>query len=167
MINKELEQETKTEAITTKDTNRVVKLSDFLKEYNAYDSYIEQSVGYFKDRDINEVSTKRVCISNTFDWNNSKEGSDYWEELSLTFRRIANKEYDMTDLIKELVIKVKEQSQTEVKDTKYKLIPSIEQETQPEPKTEYFVFVQNKNPPKVTHSTLASAEKEAIRLSGS
>lgn len=149
-LNKELEQETKTEATSIVNINQVVKLSDFLKENNAYDSFIEQSLGHQE-----EYIPNRLKVSDGFSWQKSKEGENYWKKLFDIFENLPNKDYDMLDLV------IKAKQETKVEET----IPNIKQDIQPEPQTEYFVFVQGFKAPKVAHKSLASAEKEAIRLS--
>ena len=66
-----------------------MKLSEFLKENGAYESFVKQfEVDFITKRDF-------VTIGNGLYWNSTTEGSEYWIELQEKFAKYEDKEFDM------------------------------------------------------------------------
>ena len=70
-----------------------MKLSDFLKENEAYDSFVEQFEVDF------ETKREFVTIGNGLYWHRTSEGSQYWIELQDKFAEYENQEFDMDWLL--------------------------------------------------------------------
>jgi len=70
-----------------------MKLSDFLKENNAYDNFCSSFDLEFQKGDI-------VCIGSSFDYTESGYGTSFWVDLNKKWFLCHNKEYDMDWLIK-------------------------------------------------------------------
>ena len=72
------------------------KLSDFLKEHNCYDSFVEQfDIHFWWIYDEFYVQ-----LHSGFNWKDSYESEDYWGMLNKLWEDIPSREYDMNFLIK-------------------------------------------------------------------
>jgi hypothetical protein len=133
--------------ISTEDTTETTPtkqsqpktLSEYLKENNAYESFVENCVeAFLKALEEN----KSISLSNTFIWEDTKEGYSYWYGLDGNCPK--NLIYDMKEIIfAEVDKRIAEQKAT----------------------TKYMVFVEGGKTPKKIHDSYDSAEKEAKRLS--
>lgn len=139
-------------------------LSEYLKENNAYESFVENCVEYFLG-DINDFYEYKedkilLYINNTFLWQDTKEGLDYWSILDYYIPH--NLIYDMNEIVFAEVDKriAEQKASTEFISTE-EFNQMLEQKTT----TKYMVFVEGKNTPRYIHETKASAETEAKRLS--
>ena len=134
-----------TEATPSKESQPKT-LSEYLKENNAYESFIENCVEYFLGNinDFYEYKEDKILlyINNTFLWQDTKEGQDYWSNLDYYIPH--NIIYDMNEIIfAEVDRRIAEQNTS----------------------TKYMVFVEGRSNPKKVHDSYDSAEKEAKRLS--
>ena len=77
------------------------KLSKFLKENNAYESFVEYSVGAFlKDLAWYKIFKSQnisVSLGNIFIWGETKEGQEYWKNLKSNLPKSI--EWDMNEII--------------------------------------------------------------------
>ena len=140
--------ETLTEDTPSKESQPKT-LSEYLKENNAYESFVENCVeDFLNDVNVyNEIKRESkegsiIGLGCAFNWTNTKQGSKYWSDLYYNIPE--NFVYDMDEIIFAEVDK-----------------RIAEQKTS----TEYMVFVEGKNNPKKVHDSYDSAEKEAKRLS--
>ena len=146
-----VESETLTEATPPKEPQPKT-LSEYLKENNAYEAFIENCVEEFLN-DIDVYAVKKeikreskegsiIWLGSAFNWHNSKQGSKYWSYLS--YNKPENCVHDMNEIIfAEVDKRIAEQKAT----------------------TKYMVFVEGQSSPKKVHDSYDSAEKEAKRLS--
>lgn len=56
----------------------------FLKHYNAYDEFITQDLQYTKNIQFSQL------LIDTFDWEGSSEGYEYWDDLNDKWRDLVN-----------------------------------------------------------------------------
>jgi hypothetical protein len=77
------------------------KLSEFLKENNAYGSFVEYSVeSFLKCLDWYKVfksENNTISLGNIFIWEDTKEGQNYWRNLKSNLPEPI--EYDMDEII--------------------------------------------------------------------
>lgn len=77
------------------------KLSEFLKENNIYDSFVEYSVeSFLKCLDWYKVfksENNTISLGNIFIWEDTKEGQNYWRNLKSNLPEPI--EYDMDEII--------------------------------------------------------------------
>ena len=143
-------------------------LSEYLEENNAYEAFIESCVEEFLN-DINKYNEiKRdykedkilLYINNTFLWQDTKEGQDYWSNLDYYIPH--NIIYDMNEIIFAEVDKriAEQKAQSEVISTE-----DFDQMFEQKTSTKYMVFVEGRSNPKKVHDSYDSAEKEPKRLS--
>ena len=119
-------------------------LSEYLKENNAYESFIENCVARaLLNPERYEIKRgKAKDIDDYFIWDNTKEGYTYWDILQSNIPKPI--EYDMNEII------FAEVDKTISKEEK-------------SPKR-YMLFVEGKSSPKKIHTDLDTAEEEAKRL---
>ena len=137
-----------TEATPSKESQPKT-ISEYLKENNAYESFVENCVEEFLN-DINWYSKIKIkpkedsiiSLGNTFHWYTTKEGFYYWLDLS------CNKPKNFVDDMDEIVFAEVDKRIAEQKTS-----------------TKYMVFVEGRSNPKKVHDSYDSAEKEAKRLS--
>ena len=137
-------------------------LSEYLKENNAYEAFIENCVTSVLlnpksyERKRGEVGT----INGFFIWYKTKEGHTYW--LNLHIKQPKDLVYDMDEIIFAEVDKriAEQKAQSEFISTE-EFDQMFEQKTT----TKYMVFVEGRSNPKKVHDSYDSAEKEAKRLS--
>ena len=121
-------------------------LSEYLKENDAYEIFIETCVevflkdlAWYKD---SKSKSKNISLGNIFTWGDTKEGHDYWYNLEIN--EPENIIYDMGEII---FAEVDKRLSTEEKSPK-----------------RYMLFVEGKSSPKKIHTDLDAAEEEAKRL---
>ena len=141
-------------------------LSEYLKENNAYESFVENCVEEFLN-DINWYSKIKIkpkedsiiSLGNTFPWYTTKEGFYYW--LDLSCNKPENFVYDMDEIIFAEVDKriAEQKTQSEVISTE-----EFDQMFEQKAPSKYMVFVEGKSSPKKIHTDLDAAEEEAKRL---
>ena len=141
-------------------------LSEYLKENNAYESFVENCVEEFLN-DINWYSKIKIkpkedsiiSLGNTFPWYTTKEGFYYW--LDLSCNKPENFVYDMDEIIFAEVDKriAEQKTQSEVISTE-----EFDQMFEQKAPSKYMVFVEGKSSPKKIHTDLDTAEEEAKRL---
>ena len=77
------------------------KLSEFLKENNAYGSFVEYSVeSFLKCLDWYKVfksENNTISLGNIFIWEDTKEGQNYWRNLKSNLPKTI--EYDMNEIV--------------------------------------------------------------------
>ena len=142
-------------------------LSEYLKENNAYESFVENCVEEFLN-DINWYSKIKIkpkedsiiSLGNTFPWYTTKEGFYYW--LDLSSNKPENFVYDMDEIIFAEVDKriAEQKTQSEFISTE-----QFDQRFEQNTSTKYMVFVEGRSNPKKVHDSYDLAEKEAKRLS--
>lgn len=77
-----------------------MKLSDFLKEHNVYEKFINYSLAEFNT--LNKIITGRlneVMLNKAFHWVETSEGYKFWDNLDDLFRSSKEQIYDMTDIL--------------------------------------------------------------------
>lgn len=119
-------------------------LSEYLKENNAYESFVENCVVsvLLNPKSYECIRGKAGNMGSFFTWNKTKEGYDYWNNLQYNIPKPI--EYDMNEIVfAEVNKRIAEQKAT----------------------TKYMVFVEGRSSPKKVHDSYDSAEKEAKRLS--
>lgn len=146
-------------------------LSEYLKENNAYEAFIENCVGNFlRNEDIYKKfkeNTTFINISNAFKWTDTKLNFEYW--LDLYNNRPENLIYDMDEIIfaeveKGLKLKaISENPNDFLTKDEIEALPTLPKQTE-QSKQEFLVYVHGKNAPKHIHDSYDSAEKEAKRL---
>ena len=121
-------------------------LSEYLKENNVYENFIENCVevflkdlAWYKD---SKSKSKNISLGNIFTWGDTKEGHDYWYNLEIN--EPENIIYDMGEII---FAEVDKRLSKEEKSPK-----------------RYMLFVEGKSSPKKIHTDLETAEEEAKRL---
>lgn len=121
-------------------------LSEYLKENNVYESFIENCVevflkdlAWYKD---SKSKSKNISLGNIFTWGDTKEGHDFWYNLEIN--EPENIIYDMGEII---FAEVDKRLSKEEKSPK-----------------RYMLFVEGKSSPKKIHTDLDAAEEEAKRL---
>lgn len=121
-------------------------LSEYLKENNAYESFVENSVEWFLESEDNCKEFKEnipfIEIVNTFNWEDTKQDFEYWQDLYNN--QPENLIYDMNEIIFAEVDKRIDEQKTS---------------------KGYMVFVEGKNTPRYIHDSYNSAKTEAKRLS--
>ena len=121
-------------------------LSEYLKENNAYEIFIDTSVAHFlKYTSAYEIFKKDnipMSLSNTFTWYGSNRDGDLWSELYNNLPKDII--YDMNENV---FVEVDKRLSTEEKSPK-----------------RYMLFVEGKSSPKKIHTDLETAEEEAKRL---
>ena len=155
-----------TEATLSKESQPKT-LSEYLKENNAYESFIENCVEEFLN-DINwynkiKIKPKEdsiISLGNTFTWYTTEEGFFYW--LDLSCNKPENFVYDMDEIVFAEVDKriAEQKTQSEFISTE-----KFDQMFEQKATTKYMVFVEGRSNPKKVHDSYDSAEKEAKRLS--
>jgi hypothetical protein len=137
-------------------------LSEYLKENNAYESFVENCVERALGHPLSFECKRGEAedIDDFFIWDKTKEGHDYWENLQSNIPKPIK--YDMNEIIfAEVDKRIAEQTlQPEFISTE-----EFDQIFQENSSTKYMVFVEDKNTPRCIHDCIASAEKEAKRLS--
>ena len=63
-----------------------MKLSEFLKENDAYDAFV---------RNIDKEHEGDATIDNAFTWGTTTEGHNYWSDISSKWYTVKGKEYDI------------------------------------------------------------------------
>ena len=121
-------------------------LSEYLKENNAYESFVENCVeAFLKDLAWYRVfksENKSISLGNIFIFEDTKEGYIYWYNLS------------------------KEQPENLVDDMNEIIFTEVDKRiAEQKSSTKYMVFVEGRSNPKKVHDSYDSAEKEAKRLS--
>lgn len=155
--------ETPTESIPSEEPQPKT-LSEYLKENNAYESFVENCVEYYLQHILEykdfSLNNREIRIESTFYWRDTEQGSNYWYELNEN--RPKNLVYDMNEIVfAEVDRRIAEQ------DSKPEFISTKEFEQMLEQKasTKYMVFVEGGKTPKKIHDSYDSAETEAKRLS--
>ena len=140
-------------------------LSEYLKENNAYESFIENCVGFYLEDKNEYLEDKESNIpmsigNNLLLQEDLKQGYDYWYNLHINQPKPI--EYDMNEIIfAEVDRRIAEQkAQSEFISTE-----EFDQMFQQKATTKYMVFVEGRSSPKKVHDSYDSAEKEAKRLS--
>lgn len=143
-------------------------LSEYLKENNAYEAFIENCVeaflndidAYDKIKRESKEGSILWLLGSAFNWHNSKQGSKYWSYLS--YNKPENCVHDMNEIIFAEVDKriAEQKTQSEFISTE-----EFEQMVEQKTSTKYMVFVESRSNPKKVHNSYDSAEKEAKRLS--
>lgn len=144
-------------------------LSEYLKENNAYESFVENTVEYFLG-DMNyfyrcKKDKLTATIDNIFIWEDSNEGYKYWYDL------LINKSENLVDDMNEIIFaevdkRIAEQkAPTETTQPEFISTEEFNQMFEQKTTTKYMVFVEGRKAPKVIHDSYDSAEKEAKRLS--
>jgi hypothetical protein len=156
-----IESEVPTES-TPSEEPQPKPLSEYLKENNAYESFVENCVERALGHPLSFECKRGEAedIDDFFIWDKTKEGHDYWENLQSNIPKPI--EYDMNEIIfAEVDKRIAEQTlQPEFISTE-----EFDQIFQENSSTKYMVFVEDKNTPRCIHDCIASAEKEAKRLS--
>lgn len=158
--------ETPTEPIPTEEPQPKT-LSEYLKENNAYEAFIENCVERALRHPISFECKrgKAEDIDDYFVWADTKEGHTYWEILqSNTPKPI---EYDMNEIIFAEVDKriAEQKAPTEKTQPEFISTEEFNQMLEQKSSTKYMVFVEGRSNPKKVHDSYDSAEKEAKRLS--
>ena len=121
-------------------------LSEYLKENDAYEIFIDTCVEHFlKYTSAYEIFKKDnipMSLSNTFTWYGSNRDGDLWSELDNNLPKDII--YDMNENV---FVEVDKRLSTEEKSPK-----------------RYMLFVEGKSSPKKIHTDLETAEEEAKRL---
>jgi hypothetical protein len=121
-------------------------LSEYLKENDAYEIFIDTSVAHFlKYTSTYEIFKKDnipMSLSNTFTWYGSNRDGDLWSELDNNLPKDII--YDMNENV---FVEVDKRLSKEEKSPK-----------------RYMLFVEGKSSPKKIHTDLETAEEEAKRL---
>ena len=121
-------------------------LSEYLKENDAYEIFIDTSVEHFlKYTSAYEIFKKDnipMSLSNTFTWYGSNRDGDLWSELDNNLPKDII--YDMNENV---FVEVDKRLSKEEKSPK-----------------RYMLFVEGKSSPKKIHTDLETAEEEAKRL---
>lgn len=139
-------------------------LSEYLKENNAYESFVENCVeDFLNDLDVYytvKSDNDIIEIGNTFMWDKTKEGREYWNNLYKN--QPENLIYDMNEIVfAEVDKRIAEQKPA----TEFISTEEFDQMLQQKDTTKYMVFVEGRSSPKKIHDSYDSAEKEAKRLS--
>ena len=137
-------------------------LSEYLKENNAYESFVENCVesALLNPEGFEQKRGEVKEISEFFTWYKTKEGNDYWFHLYTNTPKSI--EYDMNEIIfAEVDKRIAEQKAT----TEFISTEEFDQMLQQKATTKYMVFVEGRSSPKKVHDSYDSAEKEAKRLS--
>ena len=165
-------------------------LSEYLKENNAYEEFIENYVEYYLEH-IDyytgvDLTDTVIDIYNISIGENSKCDINYWYNLYM--EQPKNLVYDMNDVIfKEINKRIAEQEtqpesdpkftsenltensivydMDEIVSAKFITTEEFDQILQQKTSKRYMVFVEGKNTPRYIHNSYASAETEAKRLS--
>ena len=163
-----------TESIPSKPEPKT--LSEYLKENDAYDGFVENCVevflkdlAWYKD---SKSKSKNISLGNIFTWGDTKEGHDYWSELDNNLPKDII--YDMNENVFVEVDKRLSKEKVEPNFMTTEKFDRVIQEfmTKKEfnqmlgrktPKR-YMLFVEGKSSPKKIHTDLETAEKEAKRL---
>ena len=142
-------------------------LSEYLKENNAYEAFIENCVENFLN-DINVYNKIKIKakegptldFGGAFTWANTKQGATYWIEMYTN--RPEDLIYDMDEIVFAEVDKriAEQKAQSEFISTE-----EFDQMFEQKATTKYMVFVEGRSNPKKVHDSYDSAEKEAKRLS--
>lgn len=138
-------------------------LSEYLKENDAYEIFIENSVGFFLGNKDDYHKTKLendvIYLGNTFNWRDTKQGFDYWCNLH------DNQPYDLIFDMNEIIF-----AEVDKRITKQKVVPEFITDEEfskmleaKSPK-KYMIFVEGKDAPEKVHTNLEKAETEAKRL---
>lgn len=157
-----------TESTTTEEPQPKT-LSEYLKENNAYESFVENCVEYFLENEYNYTKYKEyktiININNAFLWGDTKEGQEYW--LNIENYRPHNLKYDMNEIIFAEVDKriAEQKAPTETTQPEFISTEEFNQMLEQKSSTQYMVFVEGRSNPKKVHDSYDSAEKEAKRLS--
>ena len=156
-----------TEATPSKESQPKT-LSEYLKEKNVYEAFIENCVArallnpkrYEYIRDTAEDIDEALLLINSFIWADTKEGHTYWEILQSNIPKPIV--YDMNEIIFAEVDNriAKQKTQSEFISTE-----EFEQIFEQKAPTKYMVFVEGRSTPKKLHDSYDSAEKEAKKLS--
>ena len=119
-------------------------LSEYLKENNAYESFVENCVAsvLLNPKGYEPIRGKAGNIGSFFTWNKTKEGNIYW--LNLHIKQPKDLVYDMDEII---FAEVDKRISKEERSPK-----------------RYMLFVEGKSSPKKIHTDLDAAEEEAKRL---
>ncbi len=119
-----------------------MKLSEFLKENNVYEKFINYAL---KDpgtiKNIKYHTLGEIDINVVFYWEETTEGRDFWDELSSEFENLKDKIYDMDEVLYEEYNKRENTIEEETEEygkhkdkiltlsgKKYKLVPIEEEE---------------------------------------
>ena len=152
--------------ISTEDTppkeSQPKTLSEYLKENNAYESFVENCVAsvLLNPKGYEHIRGKAGNIGSFFTWNKTKEGHTYW--LNLYINQPKDLVYDMDEIIfAEVDKRIAEQKTL----SEFISTEEFDQMFQQKATTKYMVFVEGRSNPKKVHDSYDSAEKEAKRLS--
>ena len=148
---------------TTSYDHNQKTLSEYLKENNAYESFVENSVECFLSNKDDYHKTKLendvIYLGNTFNWRDTKQGFDYWCNLH------NNQPYDLIFDMNEIIF-----AEVDKRITKQKVVPEFITDEEfskmleaKSPK-KYMIFVEGKDAPEKVHTNLEKAETEAKRL---
>jgi len=140
-----------------KEAIETTKLSDFLKENNCYEEFINNFDKEFSYSQWKININSAIAIS--FAWDESKEGFGYWYFISNKWKDITNKENDMIKFFEENYLEYTEYKCGKGEDA----FPDIWKDIKPTEPLDYLVQVKGKGTAKVKH-TYESAIKEAKRL---
>lgn len=138
--------ETPTESTPSETQLKTKTFSDYLKETGAYESFVENCVEAFLKElawyEAFKKDGKMVELNNVFPWYESNEGYSYWNNLYNN--EPDNLIYDTNEIVfAEVDKRLAEQNPTK----------------------RYMVFVEGKSNPRKVHDCIASARREASRLS--
>lgn len=150
---------------TTPSDPQPKTLSEYLRDNNAYESFVENSVeaflkdlGWYKDF---KSENKRISLGNIFIFEDTKEGYIYWLNLKSNIQKPII--FNMNEIIfAEVDKRIAEQKTTTVFISTEEFDQMLQQKEQPNQK--FLVYVHGKNAPKHIHDSYDSAEKEAKRL---
>ena len=137
-------------------------LSEYLKENNAYESFVENCVAraLLNPKSYGCKRGKAEGIDDYFIWGETKEGYTYWNILQSNIPKPI--EYDMDEIIfAEVDKRIAEQKAT----SEFISTGEFDQMFEQKAPSKYMVFVEGRSNPKKLHDSYDSAEKEAKRLS--
>lgn len=163
-----VESESTTESIPSEEIQPKT-LSEYLKENNAYVSFVEIYVEYFlqhKDYYIGTdfFSIVDVAINNISIHKNSKHDVNYWYNLYI--EQPKNIVYDMNDIIlKEVDRRIAEQKVEQKVEPEFITDEEFKELLEQKATKRYMVFIEGKEELNKIYTDLEKAETEAKRLS--
>ena len=137
-------------------------LSEYLKENNAYESFVENCVAraLLNPKSYKYKRGTALGIDEFFTWDKTKEGQIYWYTLHSNIPK--HFIYDMNEIVfAEVDRRIAEQKAQ----PKFISTEEFDQMLEQKSSTKYMVFVEGKNTPRYVHEIKDSAETEAKRLS--
>jgi hypothetical protein len=160
---------------TTSEEPQPKTLSEYLKENNAYESFVENSVeNFLNDIDVyNEMKLENdiIYLGNAFNWRGTEQGNDYWYNLHNT--QPYDLIYDMNEIIFAEVDRriTKQKTESEVITNEFNEILEkapkrymIFIEGKDTYNKIYMIFIEGKDTYNKIYTDLEKAETEAKRL---